>query len=105
MDGDVVAFLRARLDEDEALLSVPMAKRMIGRKIVEVPITRLPAYMERDRDRWRREVEAKRAILNTYADWTGKYADPCRPVIDDVIGLLAAIYSDHLDYNPEWSPS
>jgi predicted Rossmann-fold nucleotide-binding protein len=46
-----------------------------------------------------REVEAKRAIL---AQWEAMPADS--PVLTFAIHNLAAVYSDHPGYRPEWKP-
>ena len=108
---DLTAFLHARLDEDEAMVAVPHIW----------PTTFQPA-------RALREVEAKRAILEMYASTlalvehppvmpedhphAGKisardYMDAKRElaVLKPAVVALAAIYSDHPDYDPEWEPT
>lgn len=59
-----------------------------------------------------REVEAKRRILAAYVDDDrvrfGAFescSDSCPvQVLDEVVKLLAAPYSDHPDYRQEWTP-
>jgi hypothetical protein len=90
-----VAFLRARLSEDEAV-----AKDWPDE--MDVRWYKVPTYTP---ERVLREVEAKRAILSRYQsavdhedDWyiTG--------TLDGVLHLLAAVYRDHPDYDPDWAP-
>jgi Family of unknown function (DUF6221) len=100
---DPTAFLSARLDEDEQ-----EAASFAG-----------PPSL---RDRQRREVEAKRAILaihrpvwNDYVDGDGieRATHECRecrpPGTPDnwpcrTVKALAAVWSDHPDYRQEWRP-
>jgi Family of unknown function (DUF6221) len=96
---DLVAFVTARLDEDE-------------RELVKDPphglgYANLPARM-------RREVEGKRIILARYADTlarmedddypAGVARDQAREYEDFVLPCLAAAWSDHPDYDPDWAP-
>jgi hypothetical protein len=88
----LIAFLNARLDEDEA-----RAKRgqsdgwLFGSRAL-------------------REIEAKRAIMaDHYASDRLEYGDPlCARCFDlhpcDVLFHLATVYSDHPDYRQEWAP-
>ena len=84
---DLAAFLKARLDEDEF---------EAGQVICEW----------HDNDRRRREVEAKRAILGAYA-FQSRYDDGIGRVLahtfHEVLRVLAAVYSDHPDYDPAWA--
>ena len=73
-------FLTARLDEDEAGLP-----RLFNWPDLQA--------------RSRREVEAKRAIVAGVVKVLG---DDDRLTVTSVVGLLAAIYSDHPDYRDEW---
>ena len=121
MSTDLIPFLNARLDEDEAMVAVPHIW----------PTTFQPA-------RVLREVEAKRAIMAEHFILTNENRDEeyeefsvvpwgakggagdqgsgcvtchyygmggvkgygtCRTV-----RLLAAVYSDHPDYRQEWKP-
>jgi Family of unknown function (DUF6221) len=89
---DLVAFLRARLDEDRAKITRPAT--MSGSRAV-------------------RDVEAKRAILAAYemndndaelhlgphprkhGEWDG---------LRFAVRHLAAVWRDHPDYDPGWKP-
>jgi uncharacterized protein DUF6221 len=102
--SDLVAFLRARLDEDEREIRndppAGMGYAVLARRMV-------------------REVQAKRAILDHYADLTrATYPRELyrpgdgKPTVawglvkygDYALRQLAAIYSDHPDYDQEWRP-
>jgi hypothetical protein len=114
----LIEFLLARIAEDEALLTAPTAKRMIGRQMVEVPVTRLPDYVKRDRKRWASECEAKRRIVQTWVEewpeWhgfgsgltrTSMTRDQYQRVVEaeHVLGCLALPYADHPDFRQEWA--
>jgi hypothetical protein len=95
----LAAFLAARLDEDEAAAKawLPFGN----------PDAAAREHIARhDPGRVLREVAAKRAILavhwpcaNSGHTWCGADHEewPCRTV-----GHLAAVYSDHEGYRPEW---
>ncbi len=82
-DDDIIAFIKARLDEDEAAAKAWLpfgnpdaaAREHIARQ---------------DPGRVLREVEAKREIIRV-----------CGRVY--VLRCLAAVYSDHPDYRQEWA--
>jgi Family of unknown function (DUF6221) len=125
---DLAAFLKARLDEDEAAAKATQAaaaewflgssedddKRSIR---YTGPSTLYPgeswdyciadrvtedaaAHIARhDPARVLREIEAKRAIL---AQWEAGPAGS--PVLTFALHNLAAVYSDHPDYRQEWKP-
>ena len=85
--SDVVAFLTARLDEDEAA-----------------------ALTWRDvagggHDRMMREVAAKRAMMAALTRWPFDYRAECDDETRTFMHLLASVYSDHPDYDPAWSMS
>ncbi len=112
---------------------MPTVKRMIGRRMVEMPVARLPDYVEQDRKRWAAECEAKRQIVKAFprrwsvdprfvtamgsgpdADWwedrDGErhwLADGRPPGIKEDVPValraLAAIYADHPNYQQEWA--
>ncbi len=101
---DLIAFLAARLGEDEAL-----AKR--GE---EVFATGWPDYQTFDSpelddackylDRFGparvlREVEAKRAVITQW-----EHSPAGSPVLTNALYRLAAAWSDHPGYRPEWKP-
>jgi hypothetical protein len=103
MTIDLAAFLNARLDEDEhwAHMTSPGWPS---------EVTFILRY---DPARVFREVEAGRAILARYADCLLRMEDPDYPAAvardqareyeDFVLPNLAAVYSGHPDYNPEWA--
>ena len=115
MTADLVAFLNARLDEDEAH----------ARRGEEVFAAGWPDYQTFDSPeltdagryldhfgpaRVLREVEAKRAILAEHqavcklADLTGQEIGFLGWYREWVLKNVAAVYSDHPDYRPEWKP-
>lgn len=132
MSGDLVAFLRARLDEDEqAARAAARAERSdswttlpdswggvldgggnrslaIGYGDVMAPAT--AAHIARhDPARALREVEAKRRMLGRHHDfqrWCGGCGNDLTYRIDDCPELrdLAAVYADHPSYREEWRP-
>jgi hypothetical protein len=61
-----------------------------------------------------RKVAGKRAIIMRYeractipepcVSFTAGQDDGYRQACDDAIRNLAAVYSDHADYRPEWAP-
>jgi hypothetical protein len=110
---DLVAFLNARLDEDEARARATLrpggplwSEVGYGERIPEM------AHIERHSPaRVLRDVEAKRAIVRLAAkvrEWTdgsaGATAGYAAAVVGDTLCALAAIDSDHPDYRPEWKP-
>jgi hypothetical protein len=92
---DLIAFLRARLDDDEMDVDMMVATSS---------------------DRWLAEVAAKRAIVElilTEVDSMeeqlrqefGTSDDPVRDWVSDrLLRHLAAVYADHPDYRAEWRP-
>ena len=124
--NDLIAFLRARLDEDEAAArrvdgawqEEPESIGVIlvnGEPLIEGHITGLTAHIARhDPARVRREVAAKRAIVAEHQDSNPPNLGPVRVLAycltcDDLapcptLCALAAVYSDHPDYRQEWKP-
>ncbi|MEV0149084.1 MULTISPECIES: DUF6221 family protein [unclassified Nonomuraea] len=113
---DLIAFLRARLDEDEqAALDWQQHKQVLTeqfmndphRKHVRLrrePVTdaRLSEYAYHDRfepARVLREVEAKRALVGL---WSRASSDDRRGGYS--LRTLALPYADHPDYRHEWRP-
>jgi Family of unknown function (DUF6221) len=83
MDNELIAFLRARLDERE--------------------------QNRKTRDEYDlRDVEAKRRIVDSWPDpfgvWSAEQADSARVMKGRVLRLLALPYSDHPDYRQDWRP-
>ena len=115
---DLMAFLRARMDEDEA------AAHRAGSDpwefdggYVDLHRDRLaPEYLgefaehigRHDPSRVLREVEAKRRLLIQFelrGDSVRATVQPATGgVWDDLMRLLALPYADHADYRPEWTP-
>jgi hypothetical protein len=105
-------FLKARLDEDEAYGPRPLEPGEYP-NVFESHEPGAPA-------RVLREVTAKRAILDRHAPhetaFSGLACDWCSEDVDDRPQIakerwpcpdvlsLAAVYSDHPDYDPGWKP-
>ena len=113
--SDLVSFLTARLDEDEKIASVLAGDKWGWPQ----PQPGFADHVARHSPaRVLREVEAKRAIVALHEPLPSSYGEPsvcpsCWP--QPWIGThplapcptmrnLAAVYSDHPDYDPEWSP-
>jgi len=129
---DLVAFLKARLDSDEAyarnafrphgdegpkngpewheIWSGTVECGPGGEHIATFD-SQLSRHIERhDPARVLREIESKRAILAAHADYARNNPHDCirsayleRETFCWVIQQLAAAFSDHKDYNPAWS--
>ena len=126
---DLIAFLTARLDEDEAAAKaawgVEWDWRYVAQPFGERPSIAHTVHIARhDPARILREVEAKRAIVGIYAgtlalvehplvikegQFAGKinardYLDAKRElaVLKPAVEALAAVYRDHPDYRQEW---
>lgn len=119
---DLATFLRARLDEDEAALR-PLVNGRDGQ--------RLPGGWDHwgeagehishavDFTRMLHQVEANRAILEAHAE-EPEWPQRCKVCLSDrrdfpelwnpdawpclTLRAIAAVYSDHPDYKPEWKP-
>ncbi len=107
---DLVAFLAARLGEDEAVArAVPD-----GRFAYEMCDVREPVRTHGERHdpaRVLAEVAAKRAIVAAYeraevAFRMGQeYEDGMVTALDEAGEHLAYVYAEHPDYNPGWQPA
>ena len=98
---DLVAFLTARLDEDEATAKAAAADWLDEEFPFEwddLPDDAFTHIMRHDPARVLREVKAGRAILAMYADGLA-YDDYA---VGRVIRVLVAVYSDHPDYDEKW---
>ena len=130
---DLIAFVTARLDEDEAVAR-GAARTDDGHGGRWLPVhfgaggfdARVDEHIARhDPARALREVAAGRAILAAHApDYTSRFGSPgppeCVVCITErdaypeqwegdswpclTLRQLAAIWSDHADYRPEWKP-
>jgi Family of unknown function (DUF6221) len=118
-DVDLTAFLAARLDEDETIARKVQAAIAAGWNYFDETPTELI-----DPARALREVAVKRAILVQHGPADGgRDADRCRVCAAithtgagqtdarrfrapcPTLRFLAAIYSDHPDYDQAWEPS
>jgi len=127
--GDLAAFLNARLDDDE-WTATGAARCDDGRHGDWYPASIAAAWLtitdarvddhiaRHDPARVLREVAAKRAILAAYEEQDGydlpdgvaEGRDPeererdeaLRDALETVILAIAAVYSDHPDYDPAW---
>jgi hypothetical protein len=119
--SDLVAFLRARLDEDEARARKAEDEwdaEWVSAEWQDLPDEVFAQARTYDPARVLREVEAQRAILDAY-EW-GKRRYDSREEMGDLaqdrhragevfallatIQTLAAVYRDHPDYRREWAP-
>ena len=113
---DLVAFLRARVAEDEARARSAAesygdrwtadASGGVRGSIEYVSVIGEPGspddYVARhDPARVLREVDAKRRIVDRYA-WLREHGDTGDAAW--ILPLLAAAYADHPDYREEWRP-
>jgi Family of unknown function (DUF6221) len=109
---DLIAFLNARLDEDEAAAMAATGTAWAWEATGDKDNSGAVGHVEDEDGRPLREVVAKRAILAHHApihpigQWIGcQQCDgeqaqewPCPDVL-----AVAAVYSDHPDYRPEWA--
>lgn len=116
MSADLLAFLRARLDEDEQIARAatpgPWKKAWGEVRLGEETWTRLDNQSKRDTAADAEhivrfdpacvlvEVEAKRALLDDLDHGGGDMAEARWLVIRH----LASVYAHHLDYREEWRP-
>lgn len=125
MSNELVTFLRARLDEDEAVARrVKSSWRQIGETGVIVASEGGRAeecangnwagiaehIVRHDPERVLAEVEAKRQILDQNERYTAerrRMMGGWDPQSDDspILAALATVYADHPDYRPEWAPT
>lgn len=129
MTADLVAFLRARLDEDERVAtSAPGPRWYLRENRDHMPVSYYlvaddatisvdgwidPAarwhMLSHDPARVLREVEAKRRIVEVcWADLLDRGGGATEGLVDrptwDVLTALAAVYDQHPDYSEEWRP-
>lgn len=104
MTDDLVAFLRARLDEDEWAARV--AKDAAAKR------THYRASLTDRADRELREVAAARQLVDAYAEVADMDTEDPEPEfaygravgLGIAVRLLAVSYADHPDYREEWRP-
>lgn len=104
---DLTKFLQARLDEDEAaVVAVENAEREPWQDDDWQDQHEADQAMARrfGPARVLREVEAKRKILADCDEWliSGSRDEPRRQLAARTIARLAAVWSDHPDFDPAW---
>jgi len=113
--SELVAFLNARLDEDEAAARAAASGPWMSDTGVDAVAKHIARH---DPARVLREVAAKRAIVEFYieppngirtgnievlsAERESGSAPRVLTVIEAIALDLAAVWSDHPDYNPAW---
>ncbi|MFJ9456888.1 DUF6221 family protein [Kitasatospora sp. NPDC101447] len=115
---DVVAFLRARLQDDwdsarDAMTSSGhwRAERTVvvldtGAEIADVFLGPADHIARFDPARVMAEVDAKRAVVDAHDRPPGNDNAPAafRDGLRTAVLLLASVYADHADYREEWRP-
>jgi len=112
---ELTAFLRARLDEDEAAAKAARPAYFTCECLAVFSAAGDIAHVLRhDPARVLRDVEAKRAILKRYEhavsgelpEWTAgrELISAAIAILFVAIRELTAVYSDHPDYRQEWKP-
>ncbi len=104
--NDLVAFLRARLDEDE--IKYHRITDNAGDLSESADMNDL--YILGEADRMLIEIKVKRAILDLHTElyYGGEDSGPvlCGGYSEaywDVVRLLATLYVDHPDFDPRWT--
>lgn len=102
---ELVAFLRARLDEDEArswsVHDVAKCDALLYEEDMADAARRDPDCDCGYPARVLREVEAKRAIVD---ECNAMDDEGLTPGLRSAVVSLAAVYGDHPDYRQEWRP-
>ena len=100
----LLAFLNARLDEDEQIAPRHIARHDPARILREVAFKRAIMAEHYPGTTWDRDAPGGLKICAGEGGdgdtWQMATRWPCPQVRQ-----LAAIYSDHPDYDPEWKPS
>ncbi|MFF8840568.1 DUF6221 family protein [Streptomyces sp. NPDC015130] len=112
MSTDLIAFLRARLDEDEQAARAANSgwySYDAEQAIAFVPVEDAQHIARHSPARVLAEVEAKRQIIKQherYAAERRRMMGGWDPRSDDspILSALAAVYADHSDYQPDWRP-
>ena len=111
--SDLVTFLRARLDEDEAAAKAARDAKCLPWQDDEwsdQPEEWIGHYDRHGPERALREVAAGRAILRWHPSEQMRHIDASRcPQCEftwpcPTVRCLAAVYSGHPDYQQEWKP-
>ena len=108
--ADLIEFLRARIDEDER-----DARAVQSADIYDVPASTEDApgaaFRRLADGPWLADIAVKRKIIAAYADaaeWYGRRENLAAPAgevhgLRTAIRLLASAYSDHPDFDPDWT--
>ncbi len=113
MSDDLVAFLRARLDEDEQIARAADGNRAFdGTGTIPDLISTVAIHVARhDPARVLAEVDAKRRLIDSYLPEASKTDEQVNEewgygsaLADDLLRLLALPYADHPDYRDDWRP-
>lgn len=102
----IVEFLEARIAEDEADARAANEGRLLAWSKNDHMVIVDSGFMQTfTPSRVLREVAAKRRLVELYGSLSAQWA----PNVDygfaqTTLRTLAAIYSDHPDYNEEWRP-
>ena len=105
MTSDLAAFLTGRLDEDEAVATDQHERVWFGP--YPETLAEREGWIVIRQDRLLREVAAKRAILDqseVEVEYGRQVDSDVRDALDSAVRHLAAVYSDHPAYLPEWAP-
>jgi hypothetical protein len=93
---DLIAFVKARLDEDEAAIADDEVDD--GTRFADVdPQTARFVWRFADEDRVKREVATKRKLIEEVT------LRSSRDVAEIYVAVLAAVWCDHPDYRAEWA--
>jgi hypothetical protein len=106
-DTGIIAFLNARLDEDEEyakqLLVNPALRDISGMLGLSRRLLREVEAKRRIVDDYRITVNAVRNVTGTALDTHGYHSmRGGRDALESCVALLAAIYSDHPNYRQDW---
>lgn len=111
MNHLITAFIAARLDDDEAAVRRNLGTDGLGdngcfpdyRTYSDADTDAADDFLDRFRPpRMLREVKAKRLLLRMLI--SALLDDPADETAQHQVRVLAAIYSDHVDWQEEWQP-
>lgn len=108
MSTDLVAFIEARLAEDEVIANEVIAEfGLNGERGVQVWSSDEYPHVEMTADRFLADIAAKRKILALVAEPDDPNDDEqvwYQQALADVLRALAAPFASHPDHRPEWRP-
>lgn len=113
MSAELITFLRARLDDDEAVLR-SCAGGVPRWRAEDIAIfgpdlsPEVRAHIARhDPARVLKEIEAKREVVRLYErayDYAPTFTSGFAAAMEDALLMFALAYADHPDYREEWRP-